>query len=242
MLGLVPMLYHLIPPVTCTDTAITRFAPLEADPQRFGFPTPHRHHERYDILFSRQFLERTTFSLDSYAYYFARSVGYTDELSRHSIGNCAIKWITGNYFIESASWNYPMRSWKIAYPSWTPGLVRLAGIFCRPTPRGIPCVRQGTSRPSPHQINAGESRECVGRGCLCSGTGRVVGESPDLGGRQHAFRAGRPQSDRFGAEVPRLVQKLGVDLALVVGRFRHPNVCAISETYTTPASESKAIM
>ena len=80
MLGLVPMLYHLIPPVTCTDTAITRFAPLEADPQRFGFPTPHRHHERYDILFSRQFLERTTFSLNSYAYYFARSVGYTDEL------------------------------------------------------------------------------------------------------------------------------------------------------------------
>ena len=80
MLRRIPQLYHLIPPVTCTDTAITRFAPLQSDPNRFGLCKPNVHHGRYDILFSREFLERSGFSLDSYAYFFEKNFDYSGDL------------------------------------------------------------------------------------------------------------------------------------------------------------------
>jgi ribosomal peptide maturation radical SAM protein 1 len=72
MIDQMPRLFHLTPPVTRTETIVTRFAPLEADPGRFGGNAPPRHHRCYDSLFSANFLERTGFSLDRYGYYFER--------------------------------------------------------------------------------------------------------------------------------------------------------------------------
>lgn len=80
MLKNIPMLYHFIPPVTCTDTAITRFAPLQSDPARFGISNKNVHHHCYDMLFSSKFMELTKFSYDSYAYFFERNFEYPHDL------------------------------------------------------------------------------------------------------------------------------------------------------------------
>jgi len=80
MLKHVPMLYHLIPPVTCTDTAITRFAPLHTDPQLLGNDDGVVHHPWYDVVFSAEFLTKSGFSLDLYAYYFDRGIPYSEDL------------------------------------------------------------------------------------------------------------------------------------------------------------------
>jgi len=80
MLEMLPRIYHLMPPVSRTETVVTRFAPLQMDPDRFGIPTKPVHHECYDVLFSDQFLEDTGFSLDDYGYYFERNFAYSDEL------------------------------------------------------------------------------------------------------------------------------------------------------------------
>lgn len=74
-----PRIYHLMPPVSRTETVITRYAPLQIDPGRFGL-TKARHHPCYDILFSDAFLEKSGFSLDDYAYYFERNFEYPPEL------------------------------------------------------------------------------------------------------------------------------------------------------------------
>lgn len=80
MLRRVPQLYHLMPPVTCTDTAITRYAPLQTDPARFGLGSRQVHHHWYDMLFSKDFLTRSGFSLDAYGYFFERGFEYGVEL------------------------------------------------------------------------------------------------------------------------------------------------------------------
>ncbi len=72
MIDLVPRLYHLAPPISRTEAIVTRFAPLHSSPQRFGSSTRPRHHRCYDCLFSGEFLARTRFDLDNYAYYFER--------------------------------------------------------------------------------------------------------------------------------------------------------------------------
>jgi ribosomal peptide maturation radical SAM protein 1 len=72
MVRLLPRLFHLTPPVTRTETIVTRFAPLQANPNRFGIPTAPKHHRCYDCLFSDEFLSSTGFNLDNYAYYFER--------------------------------------------------------------------------------------------------------------------------------------------------------------------------
>ena len=52
-------LFHLTPPVTRTETIVTRFAPLQTDPRCFGVETTPRHHRCYDCLFSADFLARS---------------------------------------------------------------------------------------------------------------------------------------------------------------------------------------
>jgi len=79
MVELIPRLYHLTPPVARTETVLTRFSPLQAQPQRFGLP-PAVHHASYDALFSEDFLRRTGFSLDDYCYYFERTFDYPAPL------------------------------------------------------------------------------------------------------------------------------------------------------------------
>jgi ribosomal peptide maturation radical SAM protein 1 len=72
----VPRLYHLMPPISRTEVIITRFAPLQADPARFGIQQRPVHHECYDVLFSTEFLQSTGFDLDNYCYYFKRHFQY----------------------------------------------------------------------------------------------------------------------------------------------------------------------
>jgi len=82
MLARLPLLYHLTPPISCNETVVTRFAPLQADPGRFGLVNRAVHHECYDVLFSQTFLRKSGFELDEYAYYFERNFEYQADLAR----------------------------------------------------------------------------------------------------------------------------------------------------------------
>jgi len=62
-----PRLVHLDPPSTRARIQITRYAPLQADPKRFGFGSL-RHECSYDLIFSESFLQRSGFDLDRYCY------------------------------------------------------------------------------------------------------------------------------------------------------------------------------
>ena len=77
----IPRLYHLIPPVSRTRTVVTKFAPLQVNPERFGIASAAKHHKCYNVIFSEDFLYETGFSLDDYAYYFERNFEYSAELS-----------------------------------------------------------------------------------------------------------------------------------------------------------------
>jgi hypothetical protein len=52
---------------------------LQSNPVRFGIRAPNIHHHCYDMMFSREFLERSGFSLDSYGYFFERHFDYSEE-------------------------------------------------------------------------------------------------------------------------------------------------------------------
>jgi ribosomal peptide maturation radical SAM protein 1 len=69
MVGIIPMLFHLDPPLGCQPVEITRFAPLQVDPKRFGIEEPGRG-ALYDVIFSPEFLQETEFDLESFASYF----------------------------------------------------------------------------------------------------------------------------------------------------------------------------
>lgn len=79
LLEQIPTIYHLNPPVSRTEVIVTRFAPLQVDPARFGLDPP-RHHKCYDVLFSEEFLTSSSFSLNDYAYYFERNFEYNSKL------------------------------------------------------------------------------------------------------------------------------------------------------------------
>lgn len=72
MLARIPSIYHLIPPVSCTEVVVTRHAPLHMTPSRFGITKTATHLKCYDAIFPQAFLDATTFDLDKYAYYFER--------------------------------------------------------------------------------------------------------------------------------------------------------------------------
>jgi ribosomal peptide maturation radical SAM protein 1 len=81
MLTIIPLLYHLDPPHGRQQVEITRFAPLQADPERFGIRVaPHA--ILYDAVFSPCFLAETGFDLDAYAYYFERTYANSPALQR----------------------------------------------------------------------------------------------------------------------------------------------------------------
>jgi hypothetical protein len=81
MVQLIPRLYHLTPPVSRTEVVVTRFAPLQAWPERFGIEVAPVHHDCYDVLFSDRFRELHGFDLDNYCYYFRRHFDYQDDLA-----------------------------------------------------------------------------------------------------------------------------------------------------------------
>lgn len=71
MLETLSRLTHLNPPATVLPVQVTRYAPLQADPERFGIREA-TYDPSYDLIFSRQYLESTGFDLSAYCYYFAR--------------------------------------------------------------------------------------------------------------------------------------------------------------------------
>ena len=82
MTPLVPRLYHLTPPASRTEVIVTRFAPLHENTDLCGIRSAPRHHRGYDVLFSQEFLQRTGFSLDDYAYYFERHYDIKPDVMR----------------------------------------------------------------------------------------------------------------------------------------------------------------
>ncbi len=69
MVCALPNLAHLDPPATRGRIQITRYAPLQSDPGRFGL-RPSRHERSYDLIFSEAFLNSSGFDLDRYCYIF----------------------------------------------------------------------------------------------------------------------------------------------------------------------------
>ena len=70
MIRILPALYHLVPPATTVPVLVTRYAPLAADPERFGSKGPLKAHWRYDLIFSRGFRDAHALSMDDYCYYY----------------------------------------------------------------------------------------------------------------------------------------------------------------------------
>ncbi len=64
-------LTHLDPPSTRLEVQITRYAPLQTDPARFGIPTA-MYEPGYQLIFSAGYLAASGFDLAQYCYYFQR--------------------------------------------------------------------------------------------------------------------------------------------------------------------------
>ncbi|MFN8096947.1 MAG: RiPP maturation radical SAM C-methyltransferase [Dermatophilaceae bacterium] len=79
--SLIPMLYHLDPPHGCQPVEVTRFAPLQAAPERFGIARAGPA-TLYDVIFSPGFLRRSGFDLGAYAYYFQRTFNPSRQLRK----------------------------------------------------------------------------------------------------------------------------------------------------------------
>jgi ribosomal peptide maturation radical SAM protein 1 len=69
-LRLVPALHHLHPPETVVPVMITRYAPLQEFPGRFGSSRPLRGHRRYDTVFTAEFGQRTGLKSEDWCYVF----------------------------------------------------------------------------------------------------------------------------------------------------------------------------
>jgi ribosomal peptide maturation radical SAM protein 1 len=80
MVARIPRLYHFTPPVTRTEVIVTRFAPLYEYAKFNGLPVKPAHHNSYDALFSKAFINSTGFSLDNFAYYFKRYFKHEENL------------------------------------------------------------------------------------------------------------------------------------------------------------------
>jgi ribosomal peptide maturation radical SAM protein 1 len=76
-----PHLVHLDPPSTRGRIQITRYAPLQADPNRFGIG-PLRHEHSYELIFSEAFLEHSGFDLDRYCYIYEHPFEPPPRLAR----------------------------------------------------------------------------------------------------------------------------------------------------------------
>ena len=68
---LLPKLFHLDPPSTRLQIQITRYAPLQTNPERFGI-SASAYEPSYDLIFSSSFLEASGFNLNEFCYYFER--------------------------------------------------------------------------------------------------------------------------------------------------------------------------
>lgn len=69
---LLPKINHFDPPVSCVPVQVTRYAPLQTNPKRFGI-APAVHGPSYELIFSKDFIESSGFNYDDFCYYYERS-------------------------------------------------------------------------------------------------------------------------------------------------------------------------
>jgi ribosomal peptide maturation radical SAM protein 1 len=80
LLRTIPLIYHLTPPISRNAVVTTRFAPMQADPARFGITRAIRHDPGYEVIFSRAYLEEHRFDYDNYCYYFEQPYDCGEDL------------------------------------------------------------------------------------------------------------------------------------------------------------------
>lgn len=83
MVTRIPLLYHLTPPISYVPVLTTRFAPLQADPARFGITRRLTHADAYDMILSKAYRERIGFELDDYCYIFETPYNYNEECRKY---------------------------------------------------------------------------------------------------------------------------------------------------------------
>jgi len=80
-LAAIPLLFHLAAPATCVPVQITRYAPLQTQPQDFGIERATAE-PVYDLVFSREYLECTGFDIEDFCYFFERPFENAPRLQR----------------------------------------------------------------------------------------------------------------------------------------------------------------
>jgi ribosomal peptide maturation radical SAM protein 1 len=92
---LIPMLFHLEPPSTCLQIQVTRYAPLQTNPERFEIK-PAEYEPSYDLIFSPSFIKTSGFNLNDFCYYFERTFENSPKLNRlyKQIDSLVIQWKT----------------------------------------------------------------------------------------------------------------------------------------------------
>ena len=75
-----PRLYHFMLPASCTEVAMTRFAPLSQSGGAGTNVDDTKSHWFYRVLFSREFIAKTGFNINNYCYYFERTYDFSYEL------------------------------------------------------------------------------------------------------------------------------------------------------------------
>ena len=93
MTAQLPRLVHLDPPNSYVPVQITRYAPLQTQPERWDLPPPEPE-DCYELLFSRSYLARSGFDLGEFCYYFTRSFENAPGLQRQydRIGRTVAIW------------------------------------------------------------------------------------------------------------------------------------------------------
>jgi len=93
MAAQLPRLVHLDPPNSYVPVQITRYAPLQSQPERWGLPPPEPE-DCYELLFSRPYLASSGFDLTDFCYYFERSFENAPGLQRQydRIGRAVAAW------------------------------------------------------------------------------------------------------------------------------------------------------
>lgn len=81
MVDSLPRLRHLDPPSARMRVQVTRYAPLQANPPRFGIPAA-RHERSYRLIFSEPYLAESGFELDDYSYMFEHPFEPAPRLAR----------------------------------------------------------------------------------------------------------------------------------------------------------------
>ena len=76
----IPLLYHLIPPISRTAVFTTRFSPMHQESEQFGIISKARHDPRYQLMLSRNAQNEYDFDLDDYCYFFDKAYNNSEEL------------------------------------------------------------------------------------------------------------------------------------------------------------------